>query len=548
MAEHVCRRLALFLDGTWNEDEGDRPATNIVYMRERLFWGLNVRLRHAIASRASGSPNQDALDYDKLPDPFHKKSVSGLVFDGYEYVVYYDRGVGTGPYLDMIKGGISGAGLNRNIRQAYRFLSTWYRPGDQVFVFGFSRGAFTARSLCGYLQTVGLLRSEQCTEENEARAWRFYRTDPRDRLAGEWSWFNAPDNDGIARVHDPRYMRVRALGVFDTVGALGIPEQGFRRINRAKYAFHDTEVNSLVDIRLHALSIDDPRHAFAPTLWTKPKFKLLDPDKSPTEQVWFAGAHSDVGGGYVNWAAHKKGLSFIPLAWMMQRVNRHGTHVEPVAETVPDGVAVPPNPKAALPFYVDDLLEGNGEVDRKTRPLAFREQHKPWALVEVGPIANHRVINQLSPDSKAVSATGRVAYADPICEMVHVSALERMRDGVKIDKGPVLNALSAVIRRSKVAYKPLSLTRIIPYLAATYVRNKHAATPWRDIVRPIVTWKEPHIVDWDGTVFSSADDVQAQRALDLLPTPEALGVKKMPEEMIYILDPRCLPHAPHATP
>ncbi len=542
MAGHVCRRLILFLDGTWNEDEGDSPATNIVYMRERLFWGLNVRLRHALESRASGKPNQDALDYDKLPEDFRKKSVSGLFFDGYEYLVYYGWGVGTGPLLDRLSGGVMGAGLDHNVRQAYRFLSASYRPGDQIFMFGFSRGAFTARSLCGYLQTVGLLRPEQCTEENEERAWRLYRTDPGDRLAGERTWFNAPNELGFARVHDPRYMRVRMLGVYDTVGALGIPEMPFRRLNRAKYAFHDTAVSSLVDIRLHALSIDDPRRAFAPTVWTKPKFKLLEPDKSPTEQVWFAGAHSDVGGGYVNWAAHNKGLSFVPLAWMMQRTNRHATHIEPVADIVLDGVAVPPNPKAALPFYVDDLLV-NGVIDSGTQRLALWEQHKPWAALEVGPIANHRVINPLAPDAMAVSNTGRVAYADPICEMVHISALERMRTGVTIDKGRVLNALSAMVGRAKVPYKPLSLTRIIPYLAATYVCNQKATTPWRDIVRPIVTWKEPHVVDWDGTPLSAANDAQAQRALDLLPKPAELGVKKMPQEMFYILDPRCLPHA-----
>ena len=542
MAGHVCRRLILFLDGTWDEDEGDHPATNIVYLRERLFWGLNVRLRHSIASQVAGKPNQDALDYDKRPEEFRKKSVSGLVFDGYEYIVYYDWGVGTGPLLDRLKGGIMGAGLNRNIRQAYRFLSTWYRPGDQIFVFGFSRGAFTARSLCGYLGAIGLLRAEQCTAENEERAWRFYRTEPGDRLAGEWSWFNASGEGGQARVHDPRYMRVRVLGVFDTVGALGIPEMPFRRLNRAKYNFHDADVSSLVDIRLHALSIDDPRRAFGPTLWTKPKFKLIEPDKSPTEQVWFAGAHSDVGGGYVNWAAHKKGLSFIPLSWMMQRVNRHGTRIEPVADTVPDGVTVRPNPKAALPFYVGDLLD-NGTIDAKTQAIGLDEQHKPWALIELGAGDNHRVINQLSPDAMAVSATGRVAYADPICEMVHVSALERLGKAVTIDRGPLMNGLCWLSRVSK-AYRPLTLTRIIPYLAATYVRNKNVTTPWRVIVRAIFTWKELHVVDWDGNPLSSADDTQAQRALDLLPAPAAIGVKEMPEEMMkYILDPRLLPRA-----
>lgn len=538
MAGHVCRRLMLFLDGTWNEDEGDSPATNIVALRERLFQGLDARLRKSIESTESGKPNQDARDYDNLPPDFRKKSVSGLVFDGYEYIVYYDWGVGTGPLLDRFWGGIMGAGLDRNIRQAYRFLSKWYRPGDQIFIFGFSRGAFTARSLCGYLQTIGLLRAEQCSDANEERAWRYYRTDPADRLSGEWCWFNEPDQTGWTRVHDPRYMRVRVLGVFDTVGALGIPEMPFRRINRAKYGFHDTAVSSLVDIRLHALSIDDPRRAFGPTLWTKPKSKLIDPNRSPTEQVWFAGAHSDVGGGYVKWAAHERGLSLLPLTWMMQRTNHHLSQVDPVDETLPDGVAVPPNPKAPVPFDTADLLE-LGAVNVETRILSWSEQHKPWAALFLIEPPNHRVINQLSPGTKAVSATGRVAFADPICEMVHVSALARLGQGVFTDKGPLLNGLARLVGASRPAYRPLTLTRIIPYLAATYVRNpnQNIGASWRKIVKPIVRWKEPHIVDWDGTPLDPENDAQAARAFELLPNPEAVGATEMPEEMKYILDP-----------
>jgi uncharacterized protein (DUF2235 family) len=84
-SDHVCRRLVLFLDGTWNEDEEDRPATNIVYLRERLFWGLAKRLRLA--------PSSDAEQFKLLPERFKKKGIAGVVFDGFEYIVYYDRGV-----------------------------------------------------------------------------------------------------------------------------------------------------------------------------------------------------------------------------------------------------------------------------------------------------------------------------------------------------------------------------------------------------------------------------------------------------------------------
>lgn len=309
MPDYVCRRLILFLDGTWNEDTEDHAATNIVYLRERLFWGLQERLR--------ANCHADHKEFEKLKD-FKTRGISGLVFDGFEYLVYYDRGVGTGPLLDPIKGGVFGDGLDEKIREAYRFLSSWYRPGDEIFIFGFSRGAYTARSLAGYLETVGLLRCEHCTTEIEARAWKYYRTSPGDRLSGEWSWFQKPVAPGAdPPVHDRSYMRIRALAVFDTVGALGVPIQGFRRVNRSKYEFHDTELNSLVDISLHAVAIDEARPAFEPTMWTKPKFKLLDAEHSPTEQVWFAGAHADVGGGYVTWNKGDPGLSWVPLAWMI---------------------------------------------------------------------------------------------------------------------------------------------------------------------------------------------------------------------------------------
>lgn len=532
MSEHVCRRLILFLDGTWNEDNDKIPATNIVYLRERLFWGLNARLRRIIDDSAHGRPNPDAEVYSKLPDRFRKKGVSGLVFDGYEYIVYYDLGVGTGVFWDRVKGGVTGAGLNQNIRQAYRFLSNWYRPGDEIFVFGFSRGAFTARSLCGFMQAVGLLRQDTCTAENEARAWRYYRTPPADRLSGEWSLFNMPAAGRTeALTHDSRFTRIRALCVFDTVGALGIPGHWFNRLNRLRHAFHDTEVNSLVDIRLHSLAIDEPRHTFKPTVWTKPKFKLVDLDKSPTEQVWFPGAHADIGGGYVNWAAHKTGFSLLPLAWMIQRLNQRIIHTPSEADAVPNGVAVKPNPQAPIPFFTDDLLDANG-IKPEIRELATAVNHMPWGRLYVVPqFANRRVLNQLSPGTKRVDASGHVAFADPFCEMVHASALERLGKPVQVK-------VDNKLRRPK-PYGPRNLTNIVPYLAATYVRNPRVAldSPWRAIVSPIESWKEPHIVDWDGTPLDPEKDEQAERAFELLPDPDAVAMTEMPEEMKYILDP-----------
>jgi hypothetical protein len=271
-----------------------------------------------------------------------------------------------------------------------------------------------------------------------------------------------------------------------------------------------------------------------PTLWTKPKFKLVDHEKSPTAQVWFAGAHSDVGGGYVNWAAYKTGLSLIPLAWMIQTLNRYVAKTPPSARA-PSGIPVDPKPEKPIPFFTKDLLDGGG-IKVEVRRFLTAEQHLPWAALYAIPgTANRRVLNQLTPGTQTVAASGRVAFADPFCELVHVSALQRLNQRVAVDKGRVLNGLGKFLRPKP--YAPRNLTNIVPYLAASYVRNQKVAphSPWRAIVAPINSWKEPYIVDWDGTPLSPNDDAQAQRAFDILPSPAAIGVSEMPEEMKYIL-------------
>ena len=134
---------------------------------------------------------------------------------------------------------------------------------------------------------VGLLTPENCTPARERQAWEYYRTPPHDRLSGVW-------NELTPLVHDRDRLRVKCLGVFDTVGALGIPVQGFRRLNRSKYQFHDVTLNAITDVNLHAIAVDERRFAFQAAVWRKPQFKSYD---TVTEQVWFPGVHSDIGGG-----------------------------------------------------------------------------------------------------------------------------------------------------------------------------------------------------------------------------------------------------------
>src|SRR5829696_7265948 len=165
------RRIILLLDGTWNEDEIGGRRTNIVRIRDLVADSLDP-LDAAPAGGATHLPGSRA-------------EVSPRTYAGREHLVLYQRGVGTGPF-DRLRGGGIGRGLDANIRRAYRFLSFHYLPGDEIFIFGFSRGAYTARSLTGYLGAVGLLRCDTCTPEREALAWSFYRTPPNDRLPGIW--------------------------------------------------------------------------------------------------------------------------------------------------------------------------------------------------------------------------------------------------------------------------------------------------------------------------------------------------------------------------
>jgi len=529
MGSHVCRRLMVFLDGTWNEDTEDRPASNIVYLRERLFWGLQTRRRERNPA--------DLDEFQKLPDEIKKKAMRAMVFDGFEYVVYYHRGVGTGPFLDRFNGGVFGSGLEQNVRCAYNFLSSQFRPGDEIFIFGFSRGAFTARSLCGYLSAVGLLKGECCTKENEFRSWNFYRTAPADRLRADWHYFHQPGNE---LVHDDRTTRVRALCVFDTVGARGIPAAPFRRFNRSKYEFHNTDICASVDVRLHALSIDEPRWAFEPAIWTQPKFEMIDGRVSPTEQAWFPGAHSDIGGGYVEWNHGEQGLSHLSLSWMLQRLKYHLVHTQPLERVNPPDLAVPANVNAPIPFFAEDLFDGNSAFPmfkESIRKLArISVQNEPGILWRLALWRNRRrLINQI--ETKGKEDVGRIPFADPIGEMIHISALERLK--LYLEGGTRLHWWLRRLSRKHAFYYPGNLIYIIPFIAATYLRAKAdlVQTPWKDpqFVGEIFSWKQIGIADWDGRPLNPDEEKDVKRVFEeILPTPSRLKLRKMPREMTHM--------------
>lgn len=264
------KRLVFNFDGTWNRLDAACP-TNVVLTAE---------------------------------------SVLPLDRNGIAQLNYYDQGVGT-EKNDRIRGGVFGRGLTRNLADAYRNLVFNYTPGDDILVFGFSRGAFTARTFVGLLRNCGIVARSHADRTGEAID--IYRSrDPEDPA---WRKRLADFQKDYVPYLEPQ---VAYLGVWDTVGALGIPNYyGIARFFNGKYRFHDTELSPCVRSARHAVAIDETRRAFEPTLWEGFDELNIGAGKKPTDadapyqQKWFPGVHSAVGG-----SGELRGLSDQALEWV----------------------------------------------------------------------------------------------------------------------------------------------------------------------------------------------------------------------------------------
>ncbi|AKS33550.1 DUF2235 domain-containing protein [Mycolicibacterium goodii] len=276
---------------------------------------------------------------DGVPTPTNVAKVAlGLASTdswGTEQRLYYHRGVGTNR-TDRLIGGAFGAGLFRAVRATYRFVIQNYEPGDELFFFGFSRGAFTARSTAGLIRNSGVLRRENI--DQFARACALYR----DRSSGSHPRGAEATLFRKMYSHEPR---IRFIGVWDTVGALGIPMSGLRLVNlfNRRHKFHDTDLSSIVDEAYQALAIDERRGPFVPTIWSQ---SMPVPEKQVLEQVWFSGAHCDVGGGYLD-----HGLSDVALWWMLEKARGAGLELRRDAFRLDRSVGAPPAPADLVEDY-----------------------------------------------------------------------------------------------------------------------------------------------------------------------------------------------------
>lgn len=260
---------------------------------------------------ADGTWNRpEQLGKDEYPTNVLKfaRGIAAKDAKGVKQVVFYDWGIGS--YHDKVTGGGMGAGLEKNVMDGYRFLVHNYDKGDEIYLFGFSRGAYTVRSLCGLINNCSILKSEEGSRIEEAFA--LYKN-KRHKANGKYS------NDWKKKYSVQLQTNVNFVGVWDTVGAMGLPFTIFGLI-KDKHLFYDRKLGSNIIKARHALALDEQRDDFEPTIW-EPK------DGVDLKQVWFAGVHSDIGGSY---KPDKDGtvLADIPMKWLMKEARADGLAFE----------------------------------------------------------------------------------------------------------------------------------------------------------------------------------------------------------------------------
>jgi uncharacterized protein (DUF2235 family) len=288
-------------------------------------------------------------------------------------MIYYEPGIqwrGVKRSIEVI----AGIGINRQIKRSYLFLARNYRPGDRMFLLGYSRGAFAVRSLAGLIDKLGLLRPAQISEETMARLYHLYECAPD---GAEAQAFRA------ARCHADA--PITMVGVFDTVRALGLRWPVLWRLAPRAHAFHNHRLGPGTLNGFHALALDETRDVYAPVLWEVPSEREGD-----IVQMWFRGSHGDVGGNLDDWHAARP-LSNISLVWMLAR-----------AEAC--GIALPPNWRGR--YLTDPGAPSIGNMRGWGALFLYRHRRKP------GCDASERVHPTAAPYMRAagvaVDGEGRI--------------------------------------------------------------------------------------------------------------------------------------------
>jgi uncharacterized protein (DUF2235 family) len=312
------KNIVICSDGTWNKREnGSERNTNLARFHDAL-----------------------------IPDQLN------------EQVKFYDPGIGTGMWKFV--GGATGLGISDNIKKCYTYLVDNHVEGDNIFLFGFSRGAYTVRSLAGFICRCGILRKSA-----------------KDRIDDVYDYYRKEDFEAQQKIKNTASVpgNVYMIGVWDTVGALGIPVNWLNNLNPFLHKFHDTKLNASVKFAYHAIAIDEPRKNFSPTLWDSKAA-----EGQTIEQIWFTGSHSDIGGGYA-----ERDLSDITLQWMISKALEQGLKFKPGYENT-----IKPNPYG----YLHDSRDGvNMLYFKKLREI---DKDKKSSLYET--VAKRMAFNKNIPE------------------------------------------------------------------------------------------------------------------------------------------------------
>ena len=421
------KRIVLCLDGTWNNSRAGSILTNVCKL-------------HQVVAPADSNGVQQVSHY-----------VEGIVS-------------AEGESLQFVKGGI-GVGVNDRIQNAYELLVRDYDHGDEIYLVGFSRGAFEARSLGGLITLIGVAKPGSGFAFG--RAWSVYGTREKDR-----------DQSALAQLRSATHYpaRIKCVAVWDTVGNLGNPFISGGAIGN-RYEFHDTRLTDNIDVALHALSIDELRGPFRPTLWTLPKGQAL-PANQHVEQVWFAGTHADVGGGH-----RESGLSDIALFWMAKRMQAN-----------------------------TGLVLDMHKLGHMTRPDPLGPQHsvaEGWIFTWSGRLPFIRLIKQavaaISPLRRLLIGTWRSGKLprdlESVNESIHESVMERFgKRVIELRYG----------RSRTMTYGPRNLAAVLPEVPTAEAAKPDTGRPRRVKVFT-VHGTFAHGTDWDD--WDPADDpMKAQRA------------------------------------
>lgn len=302
----------------------------------------------------------------------------GMLQKNTQQIVFYDPGVGTfgaenkASYYYRKSGEVwglaTGAGLDANVKEAYKFILDNYKKGDELYMFGFSRGAYTVRVLAGFIHAIGLLHPNNINLLNYAyRAYKFADNSGAANLQSGLPSAVAPEVKLYQNVLQPEFPTIKMLGIFDTVSS--VIEVGRYFIPKFRAHPH-TSYNPSVEIIRHAVAIDEKRRMFMPQLWQQGR--MFKPDRKSDDgqvtqdvmEVWFSGVHGDVGGGYPE---DKSQLAKIPLQWIIDEAKLHGLKFQPkVIDLLINGKGpqAAPNPTAPL----------NKSMSRGWRAL----EYAPW--------------------------------------------------------------------------------------------------------------------------------------------------------------------------